>query len=859
MALSEGRGEDVASRDGWMRVESCNHLGRYHWVSGAPVWNCRKLDVDVLLTKFPPVVDASDIHVKVDGRIWRPTVPMGLKSTFNALESEQKMLIYIESPVVSKEGRRRRIVYISRRSLQRYIQDIEMYGCNMENTFDSSFSAIDPNLIAFVLKQAYIKPNFRGLNSNYQAHLSFQAYSRIRTWLFMYKEGRRRGAVGHEAPLVDSESYVNTYLARTQVRLFLERLPLQIQSRRGCLGSDFMDSPSFAGVCHEIPHRFLLTTRTAQIYTTESSWYNHSLAPHYVIMDHEETSVERWERFKGWWDSKKQNVSYLWREKKRSVSESFAHSRVSLWYDKVRKSPPIYHQHPNLLEITLSAILETGQAESTIPVLRQRSYTDNQPVISSALADTPCADLGIDGVLERLNGTLGTSYTLGSKILRLLGITTLHLILKPYIERNDDFGTVYAHLRPDWYQYSVAAIQHKLRSKEEEDREIRRKALVHDRITTRWVHPRRVWDLCANRVVPYWVANENLRGTSHAWPWGISHAWVDVKDRVNAMTPINGYEWPVPMPKDTNLNLIRIEMLNLGAQYTWLDILCLRQEGGKGEHLRVDEWKLDVPTIGWVYWGTDVVCYFNGLGRPLNLTPDYFESDRCWFRRAWTLQEIPEDPIIGGETGDDVMDKEVRKTFDEKLARLQEIQKQNMALELVSEMQIRVSTKPLDKVAGLAYPLLLDSIPIYDAEMSDKDAWEALMDAMSPVCRAEFFFYFPEPGNGNKCWRPSWEQIMMIKHIVPYSLPRSRNLHCTEDTDEDWYEGYFIDSAYVQGLAEGLTEEKPRQGQMDLQDAAGLPHTLTIVATHTCPIPDGLYALIGYSFGNSSDVWVVGW
>ncbi len=49
---------------------------------------------------------------------------------------------------------------------------------------------------------------------------------------------------------------------------------------------------------------------------------------------------------------------------------------------------------------------------------------------------------------------------------------------------------------------------------------------------------------------------------------------------------------PVPMPKDANLDLIRIEMLNHGAEYTWLDVLCLWQEGGKNEHLRMDEWKL---------------------------------------------------------------------------------------------------------------------------------------------------------------------------------------------------------------------------------------------------------------------------
>ncbi len=404
---------------------------------------------------------------------------------------------------------------------------------------------------------------------------------------------------------------------------------------------------------------------------------------------------------------------------------------------------------------------------------------------------------------------------------------------------------------PCWNDDYITTIEHELRTREEEDRKMRREALVHDRITTRWVHPRRVWDLCANRVVPYWVAG--------VYPWGISHAWVDEKARVDTMTPINGYEWPVPMPKDANLDLIRIEMLNHGAKYAWLDVLCLRQEGGKGEDLRLEEWKLDVPTIGWVYFGVKVVCYFNGLGRPLHLTPDYFKSDQCWFRRAWTLQEISNDAIIGGETSEDVMDNEIRKTFEEQLARLREIRKRGLALEFVSEMQNRVSTKFLDKVAGLVYPLVPESIPIYDAEKSDADAWEVLMDAMWSLSRAELFFYFPEPGKGRKCWRPSWQQIMMLKHVMPYSVPWLTHVRRTEDTDEDWYEGYWIDSADVRGLADGLKEEKPRWGELVFKDAAGLPHTLKIVAAHTYPIPDGLYALIGCSIDDSSDAWVVGW
>ncbi len=223
-------------------------------------------------------------------------------------------------------------------------------------------------------------------------------------------------------------------------------------------------------------------------------------------------------------------------------------------------------------------------------MLKQRSYTGRR-VITSSLANTPCAALGVHGVLEKLNTALGKSYTLDS----------VNSVLESYVAQNYDFGMVYAYFRPYWYRYYIAAIQHQLCTREDEDRETQIRVLDHNRISRRSVPPRRVWDLYANRVVPYWVANK--------FPWGISHAWVDEKDRVDVMTPINGYEWPVPVPKDANLDLIRLEMLNLGAQYAWLDILCLRQEGGKDEHLRVDEWKLDVPTIGWVYeCAPQVVC-----------------------------------------------------------------------------------------------------------------------------------------------------------------------------------------------------------------------------------------------------------
>ncbi|KAK0504505.1 hypothetical protein EDD18DRAFT_505469 [Armillaria luteobubalina] len=504
--------------------------------------------------------------------------------------------------------------------------------------------------------------------------------------------------------------------------------------------------------------------------------------------------------------------------------------------------------YTNLPKVTLTSLTETGQDELTIPVLKQRSYTGIK-LIQSALADTLCADLGVNGVLEKLNTILGTSYTLDSVI----------SILNPYIAQGSDFGTAYAYLRRYWND--IQTLEAELRTREAKDREMRRKVLVDGKITERDVPPRRVWDLYANRVIPYWVARPK--------PWAISHAWVAWKDRVDVMTPINGREWPVPMPKDAKLDLIRIEMLNarltwapyIETQYIWLDVLCLRQDGGEGEHLRLEEWKLDVPTIGSVYEQAYpfVVCYFNGLGRPLHLPPGYFESDRCWFRRAWTLQEITDDAIIGGETGNYVMDKQVQRRFDEQMASLQRKRLSRSILDLVSEMQRRESTKPLDKVAGLVYLLETKSIPIYDTEKSAAEAWDVLVDVMDPWFRGQLLLFYPEPGDGSKCWRPSWPQLMTYEAIAPGFTGFPGNVWRENNPDADLYVGSNIQLGNVRGLSEVPKELKPRQGELVLNDDTGAPRTLTVVADHAYPIPDGVYTVIGwFSSTSGSQHWIIG-
>ncbi|PBK94079.1 hypothetical protein ARMGADRAFT_1079552 [Armillaria gallica] len=485
-------------------------------------------------------------------------------------------------------------------------------------------------------------------------------------------------------------------------------------------------------------------------------------------------------------------------------------------------------------EITLSSLTETGQAESTIPVLKQRSYT-GAFVIPSALANTPCADLGVFGFVENLNAALGASYTADEVH------PVLNSILDFYGGQNNDFGTAYAHFHGVWGNI-VAFDLRGLRDDEEKDREMRQNALGDGRITESKVPPRRVWGLEANRVVPYWMARKHKDGSRYIW--GISHAWMDEKERVNVMTPINGYEWPVPIPKDANLDLIRIEMLNLGAEYAWLDVLCLRQPGGRGEHLRKEEWKLDVPTIGYVYDGlhTSVVCYFNGLGRPLSWPPD-FDSDRSWFRRAWTLQEITagvEQIIIGGQTGDD----SISTTFRERLKSLNSLYQVENAL---SQMQKRISTNPMDRVAGLAYLLYTKCIPTYDAEQSEESAWAALVNAMVGESRLELLFCYPEPGNGGKCWRASWKQVMNTTFLSlgGVEVDGETGVGRTDKTDVDWYQGLCINSAKVRGLADTSDKEMPRQGELVFKDDTEEPLTFDILADHQYSIPDGSYTLLG--------------
>ncbi|KAG7442787.1 uncharacterized protein BT62DRAFT_374241 [Guyanagaster necrorhizus] len=441
--------------------------------------------------------------------------------------------------------------------------------------------------------------------------------------------------------------------------------------------------------------------------------------------------------------------------------------------------------------VTISACTETGQEESSIKVPFQRSYTGRKPVISSSLADTPCATLGVMGLLDQLNTTLRTSHTLDTP--------SMSSTLEDCIKNNYDFGTAYGRLRAVWGTKDWNTIQDEIRTREARDQEKRRNALVDNRIVRPELEPRRVWDLYANRVVPWWSSNASLPmipSTTNVRP--VSHAWMDAEDRVPVWTPINGKEWPVPIPKDVSLDRIRIEMLNLGAQYTWLDVLCLRQEGGPSEDLRAEEWKIDVPTIGVVYVKAKVAIYLSGLGRAFTLKEGDLDSDRCWFRRAWTLQEIGRERIIVGDTPDGPLhakpidkygnyDAEILTRFHKQLQSISTVYRPRLSVsvtfEILSEMQSRVSTNPVDKIAGLAFPLITTTIPTYREGESLEDAWTELVNEMSVWNRGELFFWYPEPGDTDTKWRPSWEQVM--KAPLPAGPALKRYL-CEDWPREVW-------------------------------------------------------------------------
>jgi hypothetical protein len=489
---------------------------------------------------------------------------------------------------------------------------------------------------------------------------------------------------------------------------------------------------------------------------------------------------------------------------------------------------------------------------SQLEVPRQLMYEGTIRAISSIAASTSCSSLGITGLLKELNDVLGTQYALDQP--------ALSPQLQTFVDRGCDFGTAYAHLRPRWYCADFNLVRNELAVCEAEDAGLRRSAVDSEKkqIVKPRIPPRRVWDLCANRVIPIWVTRRE--------PQAVSHSWMSIERRQAVDTPINAYEWPVPIPSDTTLERIRVELLSYEAEYVWLDVLCLRQEGPKDkEELRLAEWGLDVPTIGNVYHQNQMIFhYYSGLGRPFRIGD--LSSDRHWLNRAWTLQEISSNSTVAGVAGDSPLspalddegryvDADVRQFYDSLASLSRYSQELDNIIPVLAAMRHRSATSELDKIAGLAYLLRSPTLPIYIPDQSSEDAWMHLVEAMHGRYRGDLLFLYPSPGDGRYLWCPSWKQIKDT------TLPKIGGIYLYEDVRPApgcyQHRGYFLEGCLITGLGEsGAGSDSPRRrGKLMISRGNDTRYDFAIDACHSQAIPNNSYVLVGTE---GYEYWVVG-
>ncbi|KAK0436326.1 uncharacterized protein EV420DRAFT_238848 [Desarmillaria tabescens] len=177
--------------------------------------------------------------------------------------------------------------------------------------------------------------------------------------------------------------------------------------------------------------------------------------------------------------------------------------------------------------------------------------------------------------------------------------------------------------------------------------------------------------------------------------------------------------------------------------------------------------------------------------------------------------------------------------------------------EALKSMRNRVSTNPVDKVAGLAYVMVSEAIPAYYESQSLEDAWTALVNSMLNKCRGQLFYFYPEPGNAGKKWRPSWDQLMSkpLPTDGYSSTVGIAEIDRDETGDEDTCDACCIEKGVVRGL-----QGSDRRGELIVKDKGGIEHGFEVTATHTYPIPDDTYTLIDScsEYVRLHNVWVVG-
>ena len=373
------------------------------------------------------------------------------------------------------------------------------------------------------------------------------------------------------------------------------------------------------------------------------------------------------------------------------------------------------------------------------------------------------------------------------------------------VNQGYDLGLAYATVRVAWKHFNdagfnIAVHRGQWLAKAREIDQVRENAIYTDNTKQELIKspyqvmPRRIWDLKSNRVVEFRMlhsevlAREYLSGgvihpEKAPYPpfWAITHSWTNEMSPVE--TSINQFQWPTPLPRGLDLeHSVRRKLLNKGAEYVWLDVLCLRQHSTEND-AKVDEWKLDVPTIGNIYRAAvGIARYFNGLGQPFSTTG--WDGPRHWLNRAWTLQEIRSENttynagISPNTSGRANLIMNTKSRVGKKVITLRQAlhpiinlaaqvdsQRGCSVYELVQQMAKRHATQPTDKVAGLFYLLRTTQLPTYDAGISDADAWAKCFHVLPFERKVEILFDFPYGGDrAGAChdcsWFPAWRQLM---------------------------------------------------------------------------------------------------
>ncbi|GJE86544.1 hypothetical protein PsYK624_026240 [Phanerochaete sordida] len=463
-----------------------------------------------------------------------------------------------------------------------------------------------------------------------------------------------------------------------------------------------------------------------------------------------------------------------------------------------------------------------------------------------------------EALLQNLNSVLGTAYTVQEDGLEDCLSRALDTDIR-------DFGEAYALLRP-WWSTDFSTALAGMAKRKNDDELLRRGALGNEFIHDPWVPPRRVWDLHSNRVVPFYFLRPDALGRPEEIPsnvWFVTHnqVWLDVP-RGSIVTSINGRRWPVALPKDTSLNHIRVELLNMGAEYVWLDVLCLRSgfggETNEEERARSEELQLDIPTTGYMFqsWDRPCVAYFNGLGLPLERLPPPTASDSASFWANILRGRLTGHWLPGGLTAsrpwngdaffaqvEDTMRILSRPVGDDERMRF-----------VIQELQRLPRNVMADEPMALPYLLGCPTIPV-------DCTWDQLVEHLPPLMRTELCLRYPV-GRHGALW-PSVDTICKRGPSISYTRAgiTDREQLRYHDSVQEPLHGTVVSRYFHDGYVTSpcrISERDDDSNSLDIRfDAAPFgPVTVNITGSHGKFRPDFSYQLVAVG-EQWKEYWIV--